>query len=115
MSSSFKQLEAPERYYNNNGVPFGYVVRVQGFSRTTYLNFLNGMQQALTVPSTNRYGFISAVFETIEAAHETAYKYYRAYHEEYGFKQDNRTGKWIPCETTNNCLKTVESQIMRFK
>jgi len=37
MSSGFKQLEAPERYYNRNGVSFGYVVRVRGFSRTTYL------------------------------------------------------------------------------
>ena len=117
MSGSFKQLEAPERYYNSNGVSFGYVVRVQGLSRTTYLNYLCGMQHEIEVQGMGArwaHYIISAIFKTVEEAHEAAYRYYHAWHKEYGFEQDNITGKWISREIDKNCSKTVESQIMEF-
>ena len=120
LSGNFQQLEEPTRYYNSNGVSFGFVVRVQGFIRSIYLNSLCGMQTDLMTQTQgpgNSFYINTALFKTVGEAHTAAAKYYEAWHQPYGFATD-KDGVWYPYGTTLNpvyILGTVESEVMRFE
>ncbi len=114
MSGMFKQLDPPVAYTNSNGICFGYVVRVQGLNRTTYLNHICGMQHELMWQGAHG-DIISAMFKTIEEAFEAAERYYVAWGEEYEFEQIF-DGVWRQRQGLNggNCLETIESEVMEF-
>ena len=125
MIDSFKQLEAPEQYYNNIGVSFGYVVRVRGLDRSAYLNDIGKIQNDLilqtpmaTTPaggSNNLFYMTTALFKSEHLAYTAAERFYKKHGWEYDYELI--VGGWATRPdnlNAKNCSKTVESQVMEF-
>ena len=114
---SFQQLEAPARYYNDNGVSFGYVVRVQSLDRSLFLNDISKIQDALMVqtpmaPNSRTFYMTTALFASEHHAYECAEAFYEKHGWEYDYEQAG--AEWRVKQNAQDCLKTVESQVMEF-
>jgi len=128
MISSFQQLEAPETYYNSNGVSFGYVVRVRGLDRSLYLNDIGKIQDELMAQTpaatpagtpaggSNRLFYMTtAIFKSEHHAYAAAERFYESHGWEYDYELTAAGWRTRPDNlNAKNCVKTVESQVMEF-